>query len=64
MGNPLSGAQQANCAQCKFSSFDPKRPSLALGNDCTLNDLRSILLLLIGVVQSARVGHRRVQDPF
>ena len=38
-----------------------KQASLALGNDRTPNDLPSILVLLIGVVQIARVGQHAVK---
>jgi hypothetical protein len=43
------------------SAFDPKRTSLVLSNDRIPNDLSSIWVLLIGMMQTALIGQHAVK---
>jgi hypothetical protein len=47
---------------CQADANDPKRTSLAFGNDGKPNDLPLILVSLIGVVQIARVGQDEAES--
>ena len=58
---PVQEVKRTWWLRCSKSESGPKRTSLVLSNDCTINDLPSIWVLLIGVVQSARVGQHAVK---